>query len=188
MIIHRIIQQFAPMEWKFRIRTALLFFASLGIGIFLGAVGCLHYDVNAIIQSRALFSGGDGGDPSKVGLSKQEVGMAASDPPGASKEVNDLQHGMSDEELLWRASLIHRRKIVPAQHRRVPKAAFLFLTRGPLPLAPLWECFFAGYRELYSIYVHADPSYTPTTSTSSVFHLRNIPSQVWPRNPQFQIQ
>ncbi|CAI5535728.1 unnamed protein product [Closterium sp. Naga37s-1] len=38
---------------------------------------------------------------------------------------------------------------------RPPKIAFLFLTRGPLPLRPLWEEFFRGNMDWASIYVHA---------------------------------
>ncbi|KAG0616547.1 hypothetical protein M758_5G124100 [Ceratodon purpureus] len=182
MILPCNIQQLSPMEWKFRIKTALLLFASLGTGIFLGAVGCLHYDINAIIQNRALFSTNtaDGCPPAKVILTKEEaekVAMASEPAKIAPPKASTLQHGLPDEELLWRASLTHRRTVVLAQHRKVPKVAFMFLTRGPLPLAPLWEHFFANFHELFSIYVHAHPSYTPTTSPSSVFHLRNIPSQ-----------
>lgn len=177
--------QLSPMEWKFRIKTVVLLFASLGTGIFLGAVGCLHYDIHTGLHTlnRAIFStySGDGcppeREPSKVIFAKQEEEMVG-DSPKISPSKENLQHGMSDEELLWEASLIHRRQAIPPHRRKPPKVAFMFLTRGPLPLAPLWEYFFATYDELYSIYVHADPSYIPTTSPSSVFHLRNIPSQV----------
>eukprot|EP00271_Cylindrocystis_brebissonii_P004654 TRINITY_DN1644_c0_g1_i1.p1 TRINITY_DN1644_c0_g1~~TRINITY_DN1644_c0_g1_i1.p1 ORF type:complete len:457 (-),score=39.90 TRINITY_DN1644_c0_g1_i1:397-1767(-) len=41
----------------------------------------------------------------------------------------------------------------------VRKIAFLFITRGPLPLAPLWARFFRGHKGKFSIFVHADPSY-----------------------------
>ncbi|CAI7782536.1 unnamed protein product [Closterium sp. NIES-53] len=37
----------------------------------------------------------------------------------------------------------------------LPKIAFLFLTRGPLPFQPLWEEFFRGNMDRASIYVHA---------------------------------
>jgi hypothetical protein len=93
-------------------------------------------------------------------------------------------HTMSDPELFWRASMVPRREEYPFQ--RVPKVAFLFLTRGPLPFAPLWERFFRGHEGLYSVYVHALPGYTakPTSrhrrrhgGWSSPFHGRQIPSQ-----------
>lgn len=88
-----------------------------------------------------------------------------------------LMHNMSDEELLWRASFWPRRKEYP--FRRVPKIAFMFLTKGPLPLALLWERFLKGHRGLYSVYVHPHPSFTAKFPANSVFHQRQIPSQVW---------
>ncbi|CAL4904758.1 unnamed protein product [Urochloa decumbens] len=89
-------------------------------------------------------------------------------------------HNMTDEELLWAASW--RPAIGKYPYRRVPKVAFMFLTRGPLPLAPLWERFFAGAgaggRELYSVYVHATPGYRHDFPPASPFHRRQVPSQV----------
>ncbi|CAL1360658.1 unnamed protein product [Linum trigynum] len=87
----------------------------------------------------------------------------------------NLMHRMNDSELLWRASFVPRIKEYP--FKRVPKIAFMFLTKGPLPLAPLWEKFFNGQEGLYSIYVHALPHYVSNFSTSSVFYKRQIPSQ-----------
>ncbi|KAF8724520.1 hypothetical protein HU200_020775 [Digitaria exilis] len=71
---------------------------------------------------------------------------------------NSVMHNMTDEELFWWASMAPRVRNTP--YHRVPKVAFLFLTRGNLPLWPLWETFFTGYDGMYSIYVHTDPSYT----------------------------
>ena len=85
-------------------------------------------------------------------------------------------HDMTDEELLWRASMVPGVGEFP--FKRVPKIAFLFLTRGPLPLAPLWEMFFRGQEGLYSIYVHSHPSFNGTVPQSSVFYGRRIPSKV----------
>ncbi|KAH7533266.1 hypothetical protein FEM48_Zijuj04G0112400 [Ziziphus jujuba var. spinosa] len=81
---------------------------------------------------------------------------------------------LNDEDLLRRASMINSRieKLVG-----VPKVAFMFLTKGPLPLAPLWEKFFQGHQGFYSIYVHADPSFNDTVPETSVFYGRRIPSQ-----------
>ncbi|KAF8780760.1 hypothetical protein HU200_001177 [Digitaria exilis] len=72
--------------------------------------------------------------------------------------ANSVMHNMTDEELFWWASMAPRVRNTP--YHRVPKVAFLFLTRGNLPLWPLWETFFTGYDGMYSIYVHTDPSYT----------------------------
>lgn len=87
-----------------------------------------------------------------------------------------LIHGMSDEELFWRASLEPYKKEFP--FKRVPKVAFMFLTRGQLPFIPLWERFFQGQDvNKYSIYMHALPGYVLSISNTSVFYKRQIPSQ-----------
>jgi hypothetical protein len=95
-------------------------------------------------------------------------------PPPSPEEQNPelLAHNMSDIKLLRRASLM-----VPEVHG-VPKVAFMFLTKGPLPLDLLWEQFFKGHQGFYSIYVHAHPSFNDSTPEDSVFHGRRIPSQV----------
>ncbi|GLT57224.1 hypothetical protein SLA2020_302120 [Shorea laevis] len=92
------------------------------------------------------------------------------------KPPSNLLHKMSDKELLWRASLVPTIKEYPFQ--RVPKVAFMFLTKGPMPLAPLWDRFFKRHEGLYSIYVHSLPSFDGKFPSTSVFHGRQIPSQV----------
>lgn len=89
---------------------------------------------------------------------------------------SDLVHAMDDEQLFWRASFVPRVKRYP--FKRVPKVAFMFLTKGPLPLYPLWEEFLEGHEELYSIYVHSLPTYIADFPPGSVFYRRQIPSQV----------
>lgn len=91
---------------------------------------------------------------------------------------SNLMHTMNDTELFWRASFVPRIKEYP--FKRVPKIAFMFLTKGPLPLGPLWEKFFKGHEDRYSVYIHALPSYEAKFPSSSVFYKRQIPSQVWP--------
>eukprot|EP01018_Ginkgo_biloba_P029962 Gb_25831 [translate_table: standard] len=86
-----------------------------------------------------------------------------------------LQHNMTDEELEWRASMVPHREGYP--YKRVPKIAFMFLTRGPLPLMPLWDKFFQEHHGLYSVFVHALPSYKLRAPSTSPFHGRQIPSQ-----------
>lgn len=88
----------------------------------------------------------------------------------------ELQHSMCDEELFWRASMVPH--IVKYPYNRTPKVAFMFLTKGKLPLAPLWERFFKGHEGLYSIYLHTSPEYALGPPKSSVFYKRRIPSQV----------
>ncbi|MBA0594195.1 hypothetical protein Gorai_011110, partial [Gossypium raimondii] len=91
------------------------------------------------------------------------------------KPPSSLLHSMSDKELLWRASFVPRIKKYP--FNRLPKIAFMFLTKGPLPLAPLWERFFKGHEGLYSVYIHSLPSFKAEFPSSSVFYRRQIPSQ-----------
>ncbi|CAI9110661.1 OLC1v1010725C1 [Oldenlandia corymbosa var. corymbosa] len=86
-----------------------------------------------------------------------------------------LMHNLSDEELFSRASMVSKDGLLP--EKIVPKVAFMFLTRGPLPLVPLWELFFKGHQGLYSIYIHASPSYKDSWPENSVFHRRRIPSK-----------
>lgn len=89
---------------------------------------------------------------------------------------SSMWHSMNDSQLYWRASFAPQIKDYP--FKRVPKIAFMFLTRGPLPMAPLWERFLKGHEGLYSIYIHALPSYIANYPPSSVFYGRHIPSQL----------
>ncbi|PIA33356.1 hypothetical protein AQUCO_04100045v1 [Aquilegia coerulea] len=83
---------------------------------------------------------------------------------------------MDDKELFWRASMVPKISTYPCEY--IPKVAFMFLTKGPLPLGPLWEKFFKGYEDLYSIYVHSHPEFKDTkTPQDSVFYKKRIPSK-----------
>ncbi|KAE8679765.1 zinc finger protein 6-like [Hibiscus syriacus] len=88
------------------------------------------------------------------------------------EQRKSLMHNMSDEELLLRASRVSRME----EYYR-PKVAFMFLTIGPLPLAPLWEKFFQLNEGLYTIYVHSHPDYNETIPQTSVYYGRRIPCQ-----------
>lgn len=96
------------------------------------------------------------------------------------KNHTNVMHNMSDKELLRRASMVPQIEGYPLDI--LPKVAFMFLTKGPLPLAPLWELFFKGHQGFYSIYVHTHPSYNDSWPQSSVFYGRRIPSQVTTSN------
>lgn len=85
-------------------------------------------------------------------------------------------HKMDDDELFWRASMVPQIQEFPYEH--VPKVSFMFLAKGPMPLAPLWEKFFEGHEGLYSIYIHSDPLYVASVPENSVFLGRRIPSKV----------
>ncbi|XP_004503748.1 glycosyltransferase BC10 isoform X1 [Cicer arietinum] len=88
---------------------------------------------------------------------------------------SNITHTLPDDQLFWRASLVPNQRHYP--FTRTPKLAFMFLTRGPLPLLPLWERFFQGHSHLFNIYIHAPPGYILNVSDSSPFYQRNIPSQ-----------
>ncbi|KAK6151010.1 hypothetical protein DH2020_015942 [Rehmannia glutinosa] len=85
---------------------------------------------------------------------------------------------MSDDELLLRASRVDQE--LPRNIKIVEqyKVAFMFLTPGPLPLAPFWDRFFTGHQGMYSIYVHPHPSFNySSVPQDSAFYGRAIPSQ-----------
>lgn len=88
---------------------------------------------------------------------------------------------MEDEELLWSASMVHRRP-KPPEVVRIPKIAFMFLAVGPLPLAPLWEMYFKGNEDRYNIYVHSLPGYNLEVEQTSPFFGRHVRSQVGLQN------
>lgn len=88
----------------------------------------------------------------------------------------ELWHSMSEEELFWQESMVPR--IVKYPYNRTPKVAFMYLTKGRLPFAPLWESFFKGHDGFYSVYLHAAPDFKNEPPESSVFYKRKIPSQV----------
>ncbi|KAJ8436811.1 hypothetical protein Cgig2_032039 [Carnegiea gigantea] len=99
-------------------------------------------------------------------------------PPPPPPPPTPLVHSIEDEELLWRASM--EPKIKGGSYKKfsgTPRIAFLFLVRGPLPLAPLWDRFFRGHEGHYSIYVHANPLYNQSYPKDSVFFGRRIPSK-----------
>lgn len=95
---------------------------------------------------------------------------------GMTSPKQDLWHSMSDEELLWKASMVPQNTEHP--FNCTSKVAFMFLIRGRLPLAPLWEMFFKGHQNHFSIYLHTSPEFTNEPPESSVFYKRRIPSKV----------
>ncbi|CAN1137640.1 hypothetical protein LINPERHAP2_LOCUS10195 [Linum perenne] len=91
-------------------------------------------------------------------------------------KVPDVRHDMEEEELLWRASMVSKLRKYP--FKRIPKVAFLFLTKGPIVLHQMWEMFFKGVDQgLYSIYVHSNPFYSEPSDESPIFRGRRIPSK-----------
>ena len=155
-------QQKEKREWPSKLSTFFFFFIFLGAGVLVGVVASLHLVGILTTQGSSYFTLYSGGAPSASTLIVQTDHL--------------VQHNMDDEELLWRASMVPRRPGVPVH--RIPKIAFMFLTVGPMPLASVWEKFFHGHEDLYSVYVHSHPDYKPEVSSGSVFYGRNVPSQV----------
>jgi hypothetical protein len=92
-------------------------------------------------------------------------------------KIPKAMHDMNEDELFWRASMIPTIHKLP--FKQTPKVAFMFLTKGPVLLAPLWQKFFKGNEGLYSIYIHPNPSFDETVyDQSSIFYGRRIPSKV----------
>ncbi|POO01879.1 Glycosyl transferase [Trema orientale] len=87
-----------------------------------------------------------------------------------------VSHDMDDKELLWRASMVPKIKEFPFNF--TPKVAFMFLAKGEVALAPLWDRFFRGNEGLYSVYVHSNPSFNGTVPQNSAFYGRWIPSKI----------
>eukprot|EP00897_Mesotaenium_endlicherianum_P010205 jgi/Mesen1/9212/ME000591S08533 len=127
-------------------------------GLMIGVVGTLHF------TNHIRLTG-----PSSWPLQQRLLGGGVEGQPSA-------WHYKSDEELFVIASAVSSSTDLPVT--RAPKLAFLFLTRGPLPLAPLWSLFFAGHEGLYSVYIHAGPDYSPAPyELPDIFRGRHIPSQ-----------
>ncbi|KAI4387624.1 hypothetical protein MLD38_000045 [Melastoma candidum] len=90
--------------------------------------------------------------------------------------LKNLSHGITDDEIMWRVSLVPRKVEFP--FKRVPKVAFMFLMRGPLPMLPLWEKFFEGQdKNLHSVYIHSY-GYDVKLLNESAFYGRHIPCQI----------
>ncbi|CAN4086900.1 unnamed protein product [Withania somnifera] len=158
--ITRVVNQYKPLP--LRLLQFLLLFLGVGIVFSFVSMYMVRYSIvqNVIPMVQSRFQ------PCIQQLSLESWIR----PP------SNLLHSMNDTQLFWRASIVPQIKEYPFNRTR--KIAFMFLTRGPLPLAPLWERFLKGNEKLFSIYIHSLPSYKPDFPPSSVFHGRQIPSQV----------
>lgn len=85
---------------------------------------------------------------------------------------------LTDEET---AAQVVIREILKTPHvqSKNPKIAFMFLTPGSLPFEKLWDQFFHGHEDRFTVYVHA--SREKTVHVSRYFAGRNIRSEkvVW---------
>lgn len=153
----------ALKEWPSKLSRIFCLFIALGASLVVGVICSLH--VTGVLSTGSMLS-------SYVSGAQQRVHRHIMAPDDSQA----LCHGMEDKELLWRASMVPTRPGMPL--KRIRKVAFMFLTVGPLPLAPLWEKFFKGHQDLYNIYIHSLPEYEPNERPSSVFYGRRVLSQV----------
>ncbi|XP_052206147.1 glycosyltransferase BC10-like [Diospyros lotus] len=157
-----------------RVLSALILFV---MGVVIGLISSSHINRYFSLQAEQFYRNyaptpGNSGDNCTIFQSCEKVECLSMD---SFLRPKNLTHSMSDEELLWRASMVPVKADYPFS--RVPKVAFMFLTRGPLPLLSLWERFFKDHKKLFSIYVHAFPGYELNVSNTSPFYGRQIPSQ-----------
>lgn len=142
-----------------KLSTFFLFFIFLGVGVLVGVVTSLH--LMGILKTQGMYFNLNSGIPTTSVILRSEV---------------PVQHNMQDDELLWRASLVPQRPGMPIG--RTMRVAFMFNTVGTLPLATVWDKFFYGHEHLFSVYVHAHPSYVSEVPETSVFFGRYVRSQV----------
>ncbi|KAE9449465.1 hypothetical protein C3L33_18635, partial [Rhododendron williamsianum] len=168
---------FKLMESLFHLHHVLHFLLFL-IGLSIGTITTLYLKSSTFaVSASALNSNSPPPHPPREMLAS--LSFTTNETSNSTtrvlilKEHTGLMHNMSDDQLLRRASTSGPR----IQEFHAPKVAFMFLARGPLPLAPLWELFFRGHEGLYTIYVHSHPSYTESLPETSVFYGRRIPSQ-----------
>ncbi|KAG9450583.1 hypothetical protein H6P81_010548 [Aristolochia fimbriata] len=141
------------------------------------------FQARNLIISEEIFLPKTGDDDREVlHLCNNITGSATSNPSKDQyrswTEPEQVWHSMTDEELMWRASLVPHSDDHIYPYQRTPKVAFMFLTKGKMPLAPLWDKFFQGHDpDLFSIYLHTSPDYKDDTPATSVFFRRRIPSK-----------
>ncbi|PKU62157.1 glycosyltransferase BC10 isoform X1 [Dendrobium catenatum] len=154
------------MDWRIRLLRIIWGLVIFMGGAFLGLSVTSRYNQYLTTQTNDLFF------PTKMfttNCDMQRLSIKSFVHP------MHLFHDLTDEELFWRATLVP--KIEEYPYKRVPKVAFMFLTRGPLPFAPLWDRFFRGHERFYSVYVHSIPNYKLNVSETSAFYERQIPSK-----------
>ena len=188
------------MQIQMLISHIIIFGSGLALGITLsfyhGPYFPLNYQINHNINTKTLHDHSNliSTSPPKPLLSSQpplpslvlQTDVVSSDSTSSSTSTRvglreylkppSLRHDMDDEELLWRASMAPKARAIPFDF--TAKVAFMFLVRGDVTLAPLWDMFFRGHEGLYSVYVHSDPSFNGAVPENSAFYNRSIPSKV----------
>ncbi|CAL5419205.1 unnamed protein product [Camellia sinensis] len=162
-------------ESNFRIAATIILCISMSIFIFILSVFVNHRVRKFLVSDELYFPPIT---PTLSHSSSCNCSSSSSTKNGGLREwiaPSEMWHSMTDKELLWRASMVP--SIAEFPYKRTPKVAFMFLTRGRLPLAPLWEMFFKDHEGFFSIYLHTSPEFTEEAPESSVFYKRRIPSK-----------
>ncbi|KVH96273.1 uncharacterized protein LOC112528454 [Cynara cardunculus var. scolymus] len=153
----------APLQLA-NLLSLILFF---GFGLCLGIILTFHLkNVSFNLQFTQFSLSTDTDHDHQTVSSPPKIGLEDYIHP------TDLMHDLSDQQLIWRASMVP--KVMEYPFHRTPKVAFMFLTRGSVLLSPLWEMFFKGHDGLFNIYVHSS---NWTQPIHSVFYGRRIPSK-----------
>ncbi|KMZ64602.1 Core-2/I-branching beta-1,6-N-acetylglucosaminyltransferase familyprotein [Zostera marina] len=162
-------QNLKPIRFFLQKRLCILlcFFFLIGVGAVLFGIHMVQTS-SKFLPTRKFWN-------NNREATKEEDNGSLSTWINTSLSMSSLMHTMNDTQLLWRSTFASRIKEYPFQ--RMPKIAFMFLTRGPLPLRLLWEKFFDAHQSFYSIYIHSLPGYIPDFPVSSPFYQRQIPSQ-----------
>ncbi|CAI5962457.1 unnamed protein product [Closterium sp. NIES-64] len=105
---------------------------------------------------------------------------AAADKSSEEEDVfRELKLSPEDEAMLreLRETRVEREKAASRVKHKYRKVAFMFLTKGPIPHAKLWERYFKGHEGSYSIYVHPAPGYVFPKNASALFRNNTIRSE-----------
>lgn len=153
--------------------------ASVGFGVFFMLIYIYHIGLNfpSTSLSTVVIHSTNYENLMKISpnlvesTNSEEIGPAFQSRLAENQKIYPTHYNLSDAELLILASHATKRKAC----KRGGRIAFLFITRGDMPLEPLWQRYFEGNRDLYSIYVHAPPGFKfPNTS---FFSGKEIPSK-----------
>ena len=180
-----------PLFWCISLSLALFTATTLAVTLYL----TLGDDPTAASSVPTILADSDGlwNDSEEVGLVHDgpeytcmpnwnsactEEEIRAGPPPELTKPSRlsfadrALFRSVQDRRAEWNAE---------AQSVAIPKLAFLVLTRGPMPLEPLWERFFSGAHGKFSIYVHVAPGFNGLDTSSRLFGSALIRSEavVW---------
>ncbi|KAE8710487.1 putative glycosyltransferase [Hibiscus syriacus] len=138
------------------------------LSLFCAVLLCFPLAVIITITSPTTTVPGGTGDDSIPNL----VPPSVSHQRFSSKPLNLPLH---DEDSLLRVASRVNSKLPPGSLKKI---AFLYLTMSPLPFAPLWEVYLNQTpKNLFNVYLHADPSYPYHPPFSGVFAHRVIPSK-----------